>query len=144
MDETLILSSVDISGRAHLTYDLHGLNPTVGGMDTELVKEFFISFVRNADITLHIKQLEGENTQHVGVLNAFADAILNGGKLVADGREGINGLMVSNAMHLSDWLGKEVDLPIDEELYYNLLQEKIASSKAKTADAVDGDTEGSY
>ena len=78
------------------------------------------------------------------MLNAFADAILNGGKLVADGREGINGLMLSNAMHLSDWLNKEVDLPIDEELYYNLLKEKIASSKAKTADAVDGDTEGSY
>jgi len=91
-----------------------------------------------------IPELEGENTQHVGVLNAFADAILNGGKLVADGREGINGLMLSNAMHLSDWLNKEVELPIDEELYYNLLKEKIASSKSKTAESVDGDTEGSY
>ncbi len=77
MDETLILSSVDISGRAHLTYDLQGLNPTVGGMDTELVKEFFISFVRNADITLHIKQLEGENTHHIleGVFKATGRAL---------------------------------------------------------------------
>ena len=77
MDETLILSSVDISGRAYLNYDLHGLNPTVGGMDTELVKEFFISFVRNADITLHIKQLEGENTHHIleGVFKATGRAL---------------------------------------------------------------------
>ena len=88
--------------------------------------------------------LEGENTQHVGVLNAFADAILNGGKLVADGREGLRGLMISNAMHLSDWLGREVDLPIDEELYYSLLQDKITTSRKKSTATVDGDTEGSY
>ena len=96
------------------------------------------------EVTEEIPVLEGENTQHVGVLNAFRDAILSGGKLVADGREGINGLMLSNAMHLSDWLGKEVELPIDEQLYYDLLKEKIASSKKKSAEAVDGDTEGSY
>ena len=65
MDETLILSSVDISGRAHLTYDLHGLNPTVGGMDTELVKEFFIAFAREAKITLHVRKLSGKNTHHI-------------------------------------------------------------------------------
>ena len=51
-------------------------------------------------------------------MNAWADAILHGGKLVAHGSEGINGLMLSNAMHLSAFLGKEVSLPIDEELYY--------------------------
>ena len=96
------------------------------------------------EVIEEIPELEGKNTQHVGVLNAFADAILNGGKLVADGREGINGLMLSNAMHLSDWLNKEVELPIDEVLYYDLLKEKIANSRAKTADSVDGDTEGSY
>ena len=96
------------------------------------------------DVIEEIPELEGENTQHVGVLNAFRDAILSGGKLVADGREGINGLMVSNAMHLSDWLNREVELPIDEELYYSLLKEKIASSRKKIAETVDGDTEGSY
>ena len=96
------------------------------------------------DVIEEIPELEGENTQHVGVLNAFRDAIISGGKLVADGREGINGLMLSNAMHLSDWLGKEVELPIDEELYYSLLKEKIASSRKKIAETVDGDTEGSY
>ena len=96
------------------------------------------------EVIEEIPELEGKNTQHAGVLNAFRDAILNGGKLIADGREGINGLMVSNAMHLSDWLGREVELPIDEELYYNLLKEKIASSRKKITDSVDGDTEGSY
>lgn len=77
MDETLILSSVDISGRAHLNYDVHTLFPTVGGMDVELVKEFWISFVRNAQVTLHIKQLDGENTHHIleGVFKATGRAL---------------------------------------------------------------------
>lgn len=77
MDETLVLASVDLSGRAHLTYDVHGLTPTVGGMDTELVKEFWISFVRNAAVTLHIKQLEGENTHHIleGIFKATGRAL---------------------------------------------------------------------
>ena len=77
MDETLILSSADISGRAFLNYDVHTLFPTVGGMDTELVKEFWLSFVRNAEITLHIKQLEGENTHHIleGVFKATGRAL---------------------------------------------------------------------
>jgi len=47
-------------------------------------------------------------------------------------------------MHLSDWLGREVDLPIDEELYYSLLQDKITTSRQKFTNSVDGDTEGSY
>ncbi len=85
------------------------------------------------------------NTAHAGVLNAFANAILHGGELTADGREGIRGLMLSNAMHLSDWLGREVELPIDEQLFYELLKEKIATSRGKKAsESVDGDTEGTY
>ncbi|MBQ4338525.1 MAG: imidazoleglycerol-phosphate dehydratase HisB [Clostridia bacterium] len=65
MDETLILASIDISGRAHLNYDVSIPTPQVGGMDTELVEEFFISFVRNANITLHIKQFYGKNSHHI-------------------------------------------------------------------------------
>ena len=65
MDETLILSSVDISGRAYLNYDVNIPTPAVGGMDTELVEEFFISFVRNSDVTLHIKQFYGKNSHHI-------------------------------------------------------------------------------
>ena len=77
MDETLILASVDISGRAYLNYDVNIPTPAVGGMDTELVEEFFISFVRNADITLHIKQLDGTNSHHIieAAFKAVARAI---------------------------------------------------------------------
>ncbi len=76
-------------------------------------------------------ELDGENPQHVGVLNAFAAAILRGEVLVAPGEEGINGLMISNAAFLSSWLGKAVALPIDEELFYNELQKKITDSEGK-------------
>ena len=77
MDETLILASIDISGRAYLNYDVQIPTPAVGGMDTELVEEFFISFVRNSDITLHIKQLEGKNSHHIieGIFKAVSRAL---------------------------------------------------------------------
>ena len=65
MDETLILSAVDISGRCHLAYGLQIPTPQVGDFDTELVSEFFYGFVRNANITLHIKQLDGTNSHHI-------------------------------------------------------------------------------
>ena len=90
-------------------------------------------------------ETDGENPQHVGVLNAWADAILRGGKLVADGREGINGLYLSNAMHLSAFLGKEVQIPFDEDLFYDELMKRVANSKIKTGiRAVYADTSGSY
>ena len=65
MDETLILSAVDISGRSYLNYDLHIPTEKVGSFDTELTEEFFCGFVRNANLTLHIKQLEGKNSHHI-------------------------------------------------------------------------------
>lgn len=65
MDEALILSAVDISGRGYLGYSLDIPAGKVGDFDTELVEEFFMAFVRNADITLHIKQLEGKNSHHI-------------------------------------------------------------------------------
>lgn len=91
-------------------------------------------------------ETDGKNPQHVGVLNAFAGAVLHGTPLVADGREGINGLMISNAMHLSAWLGKEVSLPIDEALFRDKLMEHVAASKRKAsvAPSVVSDTEGTY
>ena len=90
-------------------------------------------------------ETDGKNEQHVGVLNAWADAILNGGELVAHGSEGINGLMLSNAMHLSAFMGKEVNLPIDEELYYNELMKRVATSRRKEGvKAVLADTSDSY
>ena len=77
-------------------------------------------------------ETDGLNEQHAGVLNAFAAHILGHGDLVARGEEGINGLMISNAMHLSAWLKREVELPIDSDLYYEELKKRIATSKEKT------------
>ena len=78
-------------------------------------------------------ETDGENPQHKGVLNQFADAILHGGELVARGEEGINGLTISNAMHLSSWLDKEIDLTnFDSELFYEELKKRIATSRRKT------------
>ena len=90
-------------------------------------------------------ETDGENPQHIGVLKAWGGAILRGEKLVADGREGIFGLTLSNAMHLSSWTGKTVELPFDEELYYEELMKRVATSRRKTdVKAVMADTEGSY
>lgn len=90
-------------------------------------------------------ETDGKNEQHVGVLNAWSSAILNGTPLVADGIEGINGLMLSNAMHLSAFLGKKVELPVDEDLYYAELEKRIKTSKRKenVVEAV-ANTSGSY
>ncbi len=76
-------------------------------------------------------ETDGINDQHPGVLNAFSDHILYGTSLVAEGKEGINGLMISNAAHLSSWTNETVTLPIDEDKFYALLMEKAALSKAK-------------
>ena len=65
MDETLILSAVDISGRSHLLFDLQIPAEKVGDFDTELCEEFFWGFVRHAKVTLHINQLAGTNPHHI-------------------------------------------------------------------------------
>ena len=89
-------------------------------------------------------ELDGQNPQHPGVLNAFADHILHGGKLIADGREGIRGLTLSNAMHLSSWLGKEVTVPFDEKLFYDMLMERCKTSRHKEESGVVANLEGTY
>lgn len=76
-------------------------------------------------------ETDGENRQHSGVLNAFAASILRNEPLVADGREGIRALLLSNAMHLSAWLGKEIEIPFDEQLFKDLLDQRIQTSKNK-------------
>lgn len=73
-------------------------------------------------------QLDGANPQHVGVMQAFVDRIRGEGELVANGREGINGLTLSNAMHLSSWLGRRITLPVDEELFCKELDRKRAGA----------------
>lgn len=76
-------------------------------------------------------ELDGSNPQHTGVLNAWGKAILEGKPLIAEGAEGINGLMLSNAMHLSAFTGQMVELPFDEDLYYEELQKRVQGSKKK-------------
>ena len=65
MDEALILSAVDLSGRSMLCYGLTVPTAKVGSFDTELVEEFLLGFVRNAACTLHVKQLAGTNSHHI-------------------------------------------------------------------------------
>lgn len=65
MDEALIMTAVDISGRDYLGYGLEIPTEKVGTFDTELVEEFWLGFVRNAGVTLHIRQLDGRNSHHI-------------------------------------------------------------------------------
>ena len=73
MDEALVMTAVDISGRAHLSYALEIPAAKVGDFDTELTEEFFLGFVRHAAVTLHIKQLSGTNSHHI-IEGAFKSA----------------------------------------------------------------------
>lgn len=93
MDEALILATVDLSGRSYLAYDLTLRAKKVGTFDTELAEEFWLAFVREAKLTLHIKQLAGKNTHHIlegsfkSVAHALADALREndalGGKVLS-------------------------------------------------------------
>ncbi len=77
MDEALILSAADISGRGYLDFDLQIPTEKVGTFDTELVEEFFIAFTRKSNITLHIKQMAGKNAHHIieGAFKAVARSL---------------------------------------------------------------------
>ncbi len=77
MDEALILSAVDVSGRGTLGYALDIPSQKVGDFDTELCGEFFLAFVREAKITLHLRQLAGTNSHHIieGAFKAFERAL---------------------------------------------------------------------
>ena len=92
-------------------------------------------------------ETDGKNPQHAGVMNAFASAILHGTPLVAEGVEGIRGLTLSNAMHLSAFTGKTIELEtFDHELYYEELMKRVAASRRKTnvAEAVAGDMSNTF
>ena len=77
MDEALILCAADISGRDYLGYALDIPTEKVGTFDTELMEEFWLGFVRNARVTLHLRQLAGSNSHHImeGAFKAAARAL---------------------------------------------------------------------
>ena len=92
-------------------------------------------------------ETDGENPQHAGVMNAFASAILHGTPLVAEGIEGIRGLSLSNAMHLSSFTGKTVEIDtLDHELFYNELMKRVATSRRKVnvTETVAGDMSDTF
>ena len=77
MDEALVLTAVDISGRSFLCFDLDVPAQKVGAFDTELVEEFFTAFCSNAGVTLHIRKLAGKNSHHIieGCFKSFARSL---------------------------------------------------------------------
>ncbi len=89
-------------------------------------------------------ETDGQNPQHVGILNNFSNAVLGLEPLFVDGKEGINGVQLMDSMLLSTWLGRAVELPIDDDLYLEELNKRIATGRTKEAVDVVLDTEGTY
>ena len=77
MDESLILTALDVSGRSYLGFDVVFPTEKIGNFDTELVEEFFMALTRCAEITLHIKKMAGENSHHIaeGIFKSFARSL---------------------------------------------------------------------
>ncbi|MCH5198260.1 MAG: imidazoleglycerol-phosphate dehydratase HisB [Oscillospiraceae bacterium] len=77
MDEALIMTAVDLSGRCYLAFDADMPTEKVGDFDTELTEEFFWGFARNAECTLHIKKLSGLNSHHIieGIFKSAARSL---------------------------------------------------------------------
>lgn len=77
MDEALVLCAVDLSGRSCLRYNAQIPSQKIGTFDTELLQEFFLAFTRKAGITLHLRQLDGENSHHIAeaMFKAFGRAL---------------------------------------------------------------------
>ena len=77
LDEALIQITLDCSGRPHLSYNLKIESSKIGSYDTELVREFFIAFVNNSGVTLHINQIQGINAHHIveATFKAFSRAM---------------------------------------------------------------------
>lgn len=78
MDEALIISAVDISGRGMLVYDIDIDSEKVGDFDTELAEEFFRAFAQNAEITLHMRKISGKNSHHIveGAFKSVAHSLM--------------------------------------------------------------------
>jgi len=93
-----------------------------------------------------VVETDGLNLQHAGIINNFANALLGKEELFVDGREGISGVELMNAIELSGWLdGKEITLPVDEELYLSELNKRRETSRRKeSGDAAVSNTANTY
>ncbi len=96
MDEALILSAVDLSGRGMLCWDVPLPTQKVGSFDTELAKEFWLAFTRRAGCTLHLRKLEGENSHHIleGVFKAAGRSLRDAVKITGDQVPSTKGTLV--------------------------------------------------
>lgn len=94
----------------------------------------------------HLREVEtdGENPQHIGILRNFARAILSLEPLYVDGREGLRGVELMDAMLLSTWQDRTVTLPIDDDLYLDELNKRIATGRVKTGGGQVLNTDGTY
>ena len=126
--------------RGKLIAEIDGKECTLTMWKTELTEKEFSA--TNTSPFGHPKfektqvETDGENPQHMGVFRAFAAHILRGEPLVADGREGINGLTISNAMHLSAWTNSDIEVAsLDHDLFEAELMKRVATSRRKTVTA---------
>ena len=92
------------------------------------------------EVSSGVLKTDGNNPQHVGVMNAFAGHLLRGEKLTDTPEDGFNAVLLSNAIHLSGWTEKKVSLPVDEAAFEMLLNEKTAGSRRKTGKEITYDT----
>ena len=115
----------------------------LGQNEREFCRESKEGFAKPETTRIKIEK-DGEDLAHNGILQSFTNAVLHGEPLIAEGKEGINGLTLSNGMHLSSWLDKTIDLPFDETLFLDELNKRVAGSKEKTREAVYLDTSDTY
>ena len=96
MDEALILSAVDLSGRGMLCWDVPLPTQKVGSFDTELAKEFWLAFTRRAGCTLHLRKLAGENSHHIleGLFKAAGRSLRDAVKITGDQVPSTKGTLV--------------------------------------------------
>ena len=78
-------------------------------------------------------ELEGDNPQHGGIVRNIINAILGKEEVYAPAKDGLKGVELANAMHLSSWLNKDITLPIDDNLFYQELKKRIETSKPRVA-----------
>ena len=139
------------TNRLELTFEMGKIVCENGKLIFDKLKENERDFCKHAENGFakpdmeHIEiETDGMNEQHIGVFKAFVDHILNGGPLIARGEEGIKGLMLSNAMYLSSWLDKTVDIPFDEDLFLSELNKRREKSKVKEDKGIVFDTKGTF